>query len=111
MAKPGNAAIANANDNITAGTISLRNFITTPFEEGRARIDFRSSRSLPFSRTTSCCGPFAKPVDRERGICRLDKTLVAQLELERHGRNHVNRLAVHPDWLAAPLLYRSHRCI
>jgi hypothetical protein len=52
MANPGTAAIANANDNTTAGTSSLRNFITTPFEELRAQNRFRSSRSFPFSRKT-----------------------------------------------------------
>src|SRR5215831_8079384 len=107
MANPGTAAIANATDNTTAGTSSLRNFITTPFEERRARIISVRREVAPFTRRTFL--PW--PLDRVRGGAGPVKILVAQLEPERDRRNHVHGLAVHPHRLASPLLYRGHRCV
>jgi hypothetical protein len=84
MANPGNAAIAKANDNTTAGTSSLRNFITTPFEEPRAQNRFRSSRSFPLSRKTfSTLAQLAGDAIPLRPVKFPFKRLVAQLESER----------------------------
>src|SRR5262245_37972447 len=107
MANPGTAAIANANANITAGTSSLRSFITTPSEDF-APHHFRSSRSFPSPEERSDLSP-DRTGDSIRSRVRiplfklLAALLVAQLELEGHRRDHIHRLVIHPHRFAAPL--------
>src|SRR5580765_5830517 len=110
MANPGTAAIANANHTIIAGTNSLRSLIYNPLRGLRTRIvsvrreasPSPEKRLRPKPRLSGHLYPF-RPLK-----IRLSKPLVAQLELERDRRDYIHLLAVHPDRLAAPLLYRPH---